>query len=399
MIEHDFTNLKYASQVEATSGEGRVNLKVLVIAVFVIILADGFASVLMAHAGTPVDLKIAWLQYPNDWNADEPDARIDLLASTLKPSDWNIQWDTINLDTSPKEEFLQYDLIVMTGHSAYALTTGDNDKLEFFANNGGTLWIDSCGSDFQLNNFFLSVQFTPEVTYQGQDILQPGHRLLDGVYTLSQAEVDALGEGSTGQSSLILEGYDTSYLGIIRERATGKMLTLEAKYGSGLVVVTAQDILCALQAGESEDLKFSYNIIASAAPTVPLSVSISPVTSSVILGESVAFSSTAVGGITPYGYQWYLDGNPVSGATSAAWTFEPTSTGICYVYVNVTDSANSTAQSETARITVASVPVGGYSFQIEGHASAKPLTPYLSFITVLAICFVVIRRKTARDTK
>jgi len=377
-----------------------VNRRAFVIAVFIIMLTDGFAFVLMTHAGTPVDIKIAWLQYPNDWDTDEPDARIDLLTSALKPLDWNIQWDTINLDTSVKEDFLQYDLVVITGHYAYAFTTSDNDKLKFFVNNGGTLWIDSCGGDFQLNNFFLSIQFTPEVIYQGQDILQPGHRLLDGVYTLSQAEVDALGEGSTGESSLILEGYDSSYVGIIRERVTGKMLTLEAKYGSGIVVVTAQDILCALQAAEPEDLKFSYNIIArSAEPPIPLSVSISPVASSIILGESVAFSSTVVGGITPYSYQWYLDGNPVAGATSAAWTFTPITSGICYVYLKVTDSASNTAQSETARITVASVPVGGYSFPIEGHASAKPLTPYLTLITVIAIGFVVIRRKTAKDTK
>lgn len=92
-----------------------------------------------------------------------------------------------------------------------------------------------------------------------------------------------------------------------------------------------------------------------------LSVSTSPASASIVQGESVHFSSTVSGGASPYTYQWYLDGNPVSGATLSSWTFTPTSTGICYVYLRVTDACNSTAQSDTARITVTSVPVGGYS--------------------------------------
>jgi hypothetical protein len=131
----------------------------------------------------------------------------------------------------------------------------------------------------------------------------------------------------------------------------------------------------------------------------PLSASISPLSASIAVGNSVTFTSTVSGGTTPYSYQWYLDGNPVSGATSVSWTSAPTMSGIYYIYLKVTDSSSNTTQSETARITVASVPVGGYSFPMEGHKSAKPLTPYLTLIAVTAIGFVVIRRKTTRDAK
>ena len=44
-------------------------------------------------------------------------------------------------------------------------------------------------------------------------------------------------------------------------------------------------------------------------------------------------------------------------------------------------------------------PVGGYSFLIEGYTTAKPLTPYLALIAILAMGFTTIRRKAMRKTK
>jgi hypothetical protein len=46
-----------------------------------------------------------------------------------------------------------------------------------------------------------------------------------------------------------------------------------------------------------------------------------------------------------------------------------------------------------------SIPVGGYSFQIEGYTPVQPLTPYLALITILAIGFITIKRRTNRKTK
>jgi PKD repeat protein len=94
----------------------------------------------------------------------------------------------------------------------------------------------------------------------------------------------------------------------------------------------------------------------------------------------------------PYSYQWYLDGNPVSGATSASWTFTPTASGIYYVHLRVTDAKGNTTQSETARITVAIVPVGGYSFPIKVATKTEPVIPYIALIAILTMVFTTIKR-------
>lgn len=131
----------------------------------------------------------------------------------------------------------------------------------------------------------------------------------------------------------------------------------------------------------------------------PLSASISPLSASINVGQSVTFTSIVSGGTPSYSYQWYLNGNPVSGATSSSWTLSPATSGIYYVYLKVTDTKDNTIQSETARITVVAVPVGGYSFQTGGYTTVKLLTAYLTLVAILAISFTAIRRKTPVKTK
>jgi hypothetical protein len=131
-------------------------------------------------------------------------------------------------------------------------------------------------------------------------------------------------------------------------------------------------------------------------PPPPLSASISPLSASILAGQSVTFTSTVSGGYTPYTYQWYLNGNPVSGATSNTWTFTPITSGIYYVYLKVTDDKGNIAQSETARITVATIPVGGYSILIQPPTTAKPATIHIALLTILTALFITIKRKTKR---
>ena len=127
-----------------------------------------------------------------------------------------------------------------------------------------------------------------------------------------------------------------------------------------------------------------------------LTVSISPTSASIPVGQSVTFTSTVSGGYTPYSYQWYLNGNPVSGATSASWTFTPTTSGIYYAYLKVTDAKGNTAQSDTARITVTAVHVGGYSFPIQVQTKTEPVLPYIALIAALTAIFTKLRPKTKR---
>jgi len=86
---------------------------------------------------------------------------------------------------------------------------------------------------------------------------------------------------------------------------------------------------------------------------VPLpSVHITPLSSSITLGQSVNFASTISGGNLPISYQWILNATSVLGATSSAWAFTPTSSGKYEICLNVTDSDGCIAQSETAYINV-----------------------------------------------
>jgi len=142
-----------------------------------------------------------------------------------------------------------------------------------------------------------------------------------------------------------------------------------------------------------------YYCYTVSAPVPPLSASINPLSASILAGESVTFTSTVSGGYPPYSYQWYLNGNPVSGATSNTWTFTPTTSGIYYVYLKITDDTGNTTQSETARVTVASVPVGGYSIPINKYTIVRPILTHTALIVMLAFVFVIIRRKNKRKTK
>jgi hypothetical protein len=125
----------------------------------------------------------------------------------------------------------------------------------------------------------------------------------------------------------------------------------------------------------------------------PLTVSIDPTSASILVSQSITFTSTVSGGASPYIYQWYLNGNPVSGATSSNWAFTPASSGICYIHLKVTDAMGNTAQSETAKIAVAVVPVGGQSYQIQVQTRTVSLISYVALVSVLTMMSIEMRRK------
>jgi hypothetical protein len=83
--------------------------------------------------------------------------------------------------------------------------------------------------------------------------------------------------------------------------------------------------------------------------TIPhaLSVTISPCTATLDVGQSQTFTSSVTGGLSPYTYQWYLNGTPVSGATKPEWKFTPTSIGSYNINMKVTDSLGTQATSNT----------------------------------------------------
>ncbi|MGD0978763.1 MAG: PQQ-binding-like beta-propeller repeat protein, partial [Candidatus Bathyarchaeia archaeon] len=98
-------------------------------------------------------------------------------------------------------------------------------------------------------------------------------------------------------------------------------------------------------------LKAESNIV-SVTVSSALSVNILPINVTMDVGQPQAFTSTVSGGISPYAYQWYLNGTAVSGATSSSWTFTPSSSGYYTVYLNATDNGGLKAKSNIASVTV-----------------------------------------------
>ncbi|MEM3699768.1 MAG: DNRLRE domain-containing protein [Candidatus Bathyarchaeia archaeon] len=84
----------------------------------------------------------------------------------------------------------------------------------------------------------------------------------------------------------------------------------------------------------------------------PISVSIQPISSVIVLGESVKFTSTVSGGTLPYSYQWYLNDTAVSGANDPSWNFTPTEVGYYLVCLKVTDGSSAVALSNEVEVTV-----------------------------------------------
>jgi hypothetical protein len=122
-------------------------------------------------------------------------------------------------------------------------------------------------------------------------------------------------------------------------------------------------------------------------------VTISPASASVSVGQPVHFTPSITGGTSPYTYQWYLDTNPVAGATSSSWTFTPTTSGIYYVYLRVTDANNNTAQSQTVRVVASAAAVGGYSISLARHTSLFNMAAYATLIALFGLALSITRRK------
>jgi len=131
----------------------------------------------------------------------------------------------------------------------------------------------------------------------------------------------------------------------------------------------------------------------------PPVVSISPLSASINLGDSLSFTSTVIEGMPPYSYQWYLNGLPVLNATSDSWVFTPVVSGSYSIHLKVTDNNGEITQSQVSYVTVSAPPVppvppvGGYSSPIKMQTTASPLTLCIAMITILAALLIMLRCK------
>jgi hypothetical protein len=142
----------------------------------------------------------------------------------------------------------------------------------------------------------------------------------------------------------------------------------------------------------------SYQDYVQIITVTPLAATISPLSASISVGQSVHFTSNESGGLPPYTDRWYLNGAVVSGpgANLIDWTFTPAQKGTYYVWKGITDNTGTVCNSTHAQVTVLAAPsVGGYSFSIEG---LKPLTLYLLATVILATAFATIKHKKPRNS-
>jgi hypothetical protein len=96
----------------------------------------------------------------------------------------------------------------------------------------------------------------------------------------------------------------------------------------------------------------SYSNMVETKTISPLTISITSSSTTTDVNQPVTLSANVNGGIQPYTYQWYVNGNPVNGATSSSFSFTPTNSGTYNIYASVTDSTGSTQNSNTITINV-----------------------------------------------
>lgn len=126
----------------------------------------------------------------------------------------------------------------------------------------------------------------------------------------------------------------------------------------------------------------SYNVTASSTSVqvtvhAQLAINISTSTYALEVGQLAQLSATVTGGNAPYSnYQWYLNGNPIEGATSASYTFTPTDEGTYNIYATAQDNSNTTASSNSVSVSVTPKP----------SSSSFPLVP----IVIVALVIIII---------
>jgi len=100
-------------------------------------------------------------------------------------------------------------------------------------------------------------------------------------------------------------------------------------------------------------------VTASASIAAPVSASVSTTTPHVCGNGQVSVSAAVQGGAGPYTYQWYQDGNPIAGATSAAYgvTLSGWTGGSTTFSVGVTDAGGCHVTTEPQVIDIDSTPV------------------------------------------
>lgn len=304
-------------------------------------------------------------------NATYTTGTIDLNYTVSEPTSW--VGCTI-------DDGIYVSNVTITGNTTLYFTEGSHN-IQLFAN-------DTSGNMGTSEKIYFTVEFQPPVA----DFTWSPH-------------IPQVGESVTFDASNSIPnggaivGYEWDFSD--GKNATGKIVT-QIYTSSGIYTVTLN---VTDSEGKWDTAQKQIQVVQPHGPTAEFTAT--PETADI--DESVRFDTssslpgsngTHIRPITEYRWD-FSDGNTTT-TTSTSIVYHCFSTsGIYYVTLTVyAPGAAPETDSTTHKVTVVSVPVGGYSISIKENTTAtKPLTPYLTVTAILAVALTTIRRKIRRRTK
>ena len=176
--------------------------------------------------------------------------------------------------------------------------------------------------------------------------------------------------------------------------------TVSQQVGTGMFYILLAQVEGAPVAGGPGNVA-NWQSVTVTSPSTPLSVTVSPTSDSIILGQAVYFAASPIGGTgsySDYTWNWIQQGTTNQGSfdsgTSVDYDFTPANAGTYLVYVTATDSSGTQAQSIGATITVAivtgvqnTVTISDYTISNSGGV-VDDCSRFLDFIPVTS-CFSI----------
>lgn len=241
----------------------------------------------------PTTIKVGHLVHPHEWDGgiwskihcyDYPDTWLALNRSRFNPG-INIEVETPDIDEVTKKGLTRYDIIFITGHSLkepWTLSEEQNEKLTYYLEEGGAIWIDQCGEDggpnapnLIIKNFPVPFEFKrvfPWSHLLGRQRIAKPHPILDGSLCFEIKYPSLLGLYRfpwTGE--VLLEDLDSRY-DVLVEDMRGHPTIIVAEgigEGKGRVLITSYDFSCSIHAWydflgvkyDPQDLMFAYNVL------------------------------------------------------------------------------------------------------------------------------------------
>ena len=212
-----------------------------------------------------------------------------------------------------------------------AIAGSTSSTLVYKANITGTFNLylnvtDSFNNKTQSNTATLNIYSQPTVTINPTSV----NMTLGGTQQFN----------STVSGGLVPYAYQWYYLnGTTIAGATASSLTFKANATGTFNIY--------LNVTDNVGYKTQSNTATINVPSQPSTI-ISPNSVNMTVGSSNQFTSSTIGGLIPYSYQWYQNNSAILGATSANLMFNATSAGTYNIYLNVTDSNHFTVKSNTA---------------------------------------------------